>query len=67
MERLLTALADERAILEAELRRRATAPELRSILRRLLLARAQDADEYLGASAEAARLYLALLDSLHKP
>ncbi|HET9449350.1 MAG TPA: hypothetical protein VFO83_00625 [Aggregicoccus sp.] len=67
MERLLTAPADERPALEAELRRRATAPAPRSALRRLLLARAQDADEYLGASAEAARLYLALLDSLHKP
>ena len=66
MERLVTA-PTERLVLEAELRRRCVTIDRRASLRRLLQMRAQDADEYLGASAEAARLYLALLDSLHKP
>ena len=52
------------ATLEAEFLRRAASPERRAALRRLLLACTQEADEYLGASAGAARHYLARLDAL---
>ena len=64
MERLVTASPDDRRVLETELRRRCGVTERRAALRHLFLARSQDADEYLGASAETARLYLALLDAL---
>jgi len=64
--RLLEAPPDGRAPLEVELLRRATDPDRRATLTRLLLARAQEADEYLGASAESARYYLARLTKLRQ-
>jgi hypothetical protein len=67
VELLLTARPDRQTHLEAELLRRASDPSRRAHLMRLLIARFQDADEYLGASAEVARHYFSRLRSLSKP
>ena len=56
----------EASELEMELARRAGSAERGVILRRLLLERAQDADEYLGPTAEAARHYLSFLETLSR-
>jgi len=61
VERLLAALPAERGSIECEVLRRAADDAARKTLVRMLEERAQEADEYLGVSAQTARHYLARL------